>query len=434
MKHMMTRLLAFILALVMTLCLFACNTQDKPGQDQGTTDPEQNQGTTNPGQGTTDSEQESDPATDGVFNAKDYDPKKDYQLTKYADLTITDYITLGRYKNLTLNIPEEEITITDEMLEKKINSILSEHHPDAKITDRVVAWDDTVVVDYVGKKDGVAFEGGTATNQTIAVKKENGYIPGFIEGLVGVTPGVATDVPMKFPDDYHAKDLAGQDVVFTFTVHYIVGDPKLTDDFVADYTEGEFTTAQAFKDNLKAELGQEAYDAAVRMAFWAKIANNAAAKKYPEDAVMYYYSYYYEGYNYYATSAGISLDIFLMYYVGTTIDNLFNSCCEIVKEDMVYYAVFAAEGYEYTEEQYQRALELYTETNFKRLNEIMVAAGKDAYTYEQAKEYFDKEEHDLLVLQTLEEIAYNDLIEGYTIVIEPAKNDSQTGSGETEGQ
>ncbi|MBQ7398138.1 MAG: FKBP-type peptidyl-prolyl cis-trans isomerase [Clostridia bacterium] len=428
MKTKTIRLLALVLALVMTLCLFACKdpVKDDPKDEDSKDDPKEDQGTT-------DTEQTPDPSTDGVFNAKDYDPKKDYQLTKYSELTITDYVTLGKYKNLTLTIQEESITITDELLTNKINSILSEHHPDAKITDRVVAWNDTVIVDYVGKKDGVAFEGGSATNQTIAVEEKNGYIPGFVEGLVGVTPGVATDVPMKFPDDYHAKDLAGQEVVFTFTVHYIVGKPELTDDFVADYTEGEFTTAQAYKENLKAEMEKEAYDAAVRMAFWGKITENAAAKKYPEDAVMYYYSYYYQMYNYYASMYGLTIDIYLM-YMGSSIDGLFEACCGVVKEDMVYYAVFAAENYTYTDEQYNRALELYTETNFERLNEITTAAGKEAYTYEEAKEYFNKEEHDLLVLQTLEEIAYNDLIEGYTIVVEPAKDNSQSGSGATGGQ
>jgi trigger factor len=319
------------------------------------------------------------------------------------------------------------------MLNNRIETILFENHPDAKVKDRAIAWNDTVVVDYVGKKDGVAFANGSASDVTVEVKEKNNYIPGFVEGLVGLMPGQTADVPMKFPDDYHAKDLAGQEVVFTFTVHYIIGQPELTDDFVTEYTEGKFTTAQAYKDDMKADMEQQAYDATVRMAFWRKIAENSAVKKYPEDAVMYYYSYYYGMYSYYATQSGVPLELYLLYY-NISLDSLFNACCGLVKEEMVYYTVFAAEGYEYTEEQYQRALELYTETNIEQLNEFMTSSGKDAYTYEEAKAYFDKEEHDLLVLQTLEEIAYNDLIEGYTIVIEPAKEDNKTESGESEGK
>jgi hypothetical protein len=56
----------------------------------------------------------------------------------------------------------------------------------------------------------------------------------------------------------------------------------------------------------------------------------------------------------------------------------------------------------------------------------MTSSGKDAYTYEGAKEYFDKEERETLVLQTLEEIAYNDLIKNFTVVVNPAKKDETT--------
>lgn len=405
MKAMTVRLFTLLLALIMTMSFAAC--KDNGNQED-------------PGSGET---PEVDPATDGVFNAKDFDPKKDYQLPNYRELPIAEYVTLGKYKNLTLTLEEKDITITDEILQNRIDSILYEKR--AKITDRPVAWHDIVVVDYVGKKDGVAFEGGSAKNQTIEVEEKNGYIPGFVEGLIGAEIGVPKDATMKFPDDYHAKDLAGQEVVFTFTVHTIESVPELTDEFVTEYTEGKFATIEAFRTNLKEEMSQEAYDAALRVAFWTKITENAAAQKYPEDAVLYYYGYYYEMYSYYAASYGMSLDIFLMYN-GLSYDSLFNACCGFVKEELVYYAVFAAENYQYTDEQYQHALELYTESNVDRLNEIMTSSGKDAYTFEGAKEYFDKEERETIILQTLEEIAYNDLVKDYTIVINPAKKDETT--------
>lgn len=407
MKTMTARLLTLLLALIMALSLVACKDTGDQGDKGNTETPEQ------------------DPSTDGVFDAKDFDPKKDYQLPNYRELLINDYVTLGKYKNLTLTLEEKEITITDEVLQNRIDTILYEKRE--KITDRPVAWHDIVVVDYVGKKDGVAFSGGSATNQTIEVEEKNGYIPGFVEGLIGAEIGVPKDAPMKFPDDYHAKDLAGQEVVFTFTVHSIESVPELTDEFVTEYTEGEFTTVETYRADLKEEMSQEAYDAALRMAFWQKITENAAAKKYPEDAVLYYYSYYYEMYSYYAASYGMTLDIFLMYN-GLSIDSLFNACCGFVKEELVYYAVFAAENYQYTDEQYQHALDLYTEANIDRLNELMTSAGKEPYTPEGAKEYFDKEERETLILQTLEEIAYNDLIKDYTIVVNPAKKDETTES------
>lgn len=428
MKKTVIKFLSLVLVVLMTVSLIGCELFNQPDSDdkQGGENNKPTQENTNDSNENTQSGNKEDAANDGVFNAKDYDPKKNYDIDKYSELVITDYITLGKYKNLKLSIQEESYLITDELLTNRINSILAEHHPDAKITDRVVAWNDTVVVDYVGKKDGVAFEGGTAPNQTIAVEEKNGYIPGFVEGLVGLTPGVATDVAMKFPDDYHATDLAGQEVVFTFTVHYIVGNPQLTDAFVADYTEGEFTTAEAFKADLKADMQQQAYDMAVRMAFWSKVTENAAAKKHPENSVMYYYSYYYQMYSYYASMYGLNIETYLQ-LMGSSIDALFAACCDVVKGDMVYYAVFAAEGYECTDEQYQKALEAYTEENLDELNQLMASAGKEAYTYEGAKEYFHENEHEVLLLQALEEIAYNDLITGCTIEIIPASTSGSTG-------
>ncbi len=433
MKTAMIKCLSLILALILTVSLIGCQKpqtdtpggKDDLGDESGDkpTDDKDEAGDKEP------SDDKDDAANDGVFNAKDYDPKKNYEIAKYSELVITDYVTLGKYKNLKLTIQEETYTVTEELLNNRINSVLAEHHPDAKITNRVVAWKDVVVVDYVGKKDGVAFEGGTAKNQTIAVEEKNNYIPGFVEGLVGAMPGTTIDVPMKFPDNYHAADLAGKDVVFTFTVHYIIGNPQLTDEFVTEYTNGEFTTAEAYKADLKADMQQQAYDATLRSAFWNKIAENAAAQKYPEDSVMYYYSYYYGMYGYYASMYGLNIETYLQ-LMGSSIDDLFQACCDVVKGDMVYYAVFAAEGYECTEEQYQKALELYTETNMDDLNQLMEQAGKETYDYEGAKKYFDENEHERLVLQALEEIAYNDLIEGCTVEIIPIK----TNSNQTEGQ
>lgn len=425
MKTTMIKLLAILLALMMTFSMFACEKAEDekaPSNTPGSSEDDKKEEGNTP-------EDEKKPEDDGVFDYKDYDSKKDYQLPNYAELNINDYITLGKYKNFKLTIEEERYTITDELLNNRINAVLGEHHPDAKITDRAVTWGDVVVVDYVGKKDGVAFNGGSAQNQTIAVEKENGYIPGFVEGLIDAVPGTTIDVPMKFPDNYHAADLAGKDVVFTFTVHYIIGKPQLTDEFVTEYTKGEFTTAEDYKADLRADMQQQAYDACLRSAFWAKIAENAAAQKYPEDAVMYYYGYYYEMYSYYASAYGWPLDLYLQLQ-GITLADLFQACCDVVKGDMVYYAVFAAEGYEYTEEQYQKSLETYTEANIDKLNEIMEQAGKEPYDYEGAKAYFDENEHDLLVLQTLEDIAYNALIEGITVEIVPIK----TEDNKTEGQ
>ena len=86
--------------------------------------------------------------------------------------------------------------------------------------DRPAKLGDTVTMDYEGKIDGVAFEGGTATGQETELNEAR-FIPGFVDGIVGMKAGDTKDVSAKFPDPYSNEDLAGKDAVFTITVHEI---------------------------------------------------------------------------------------------------------------------------------------------------------------------------------------------------------------------
>ena len=85
-------------------------------------------------------------------------------MVDYFALNAADYVQLGRYKNMTLSINKSDVTISDTALQAEINAILAAHHPDAKITNRPVAEGDTIVMDYVGKLNGEAFQGGTGLN------------------------------------------------------------------------------------------------------------------------------------------------------------------------------------------------------------------------------------------------------------------------------
>jgi trigger factor len=79
---------------------------------------------------------------------------------------------------------------------------------------------DVATLDYEGKIDGTAFDGGTAQGQETEIKHDS-FIPGFVDGIVGMKAGETKDVTAHFPDDYSNQDLAGKDAVFTITVHEI---------------------------------------------------------------------------------------------------------------------------------------------------------------------------------------------------------------------
>lgn len=344
-----------------------------------------------------------------------FDAFKQYALPNYDAMDMKEYVKLGRCRGLTLTLDADSIRVTDAQVEQMITSLL-EQHPNAKVTDRAVAWGDTVIVDYMGKKDGVAFSGGTAYNRVIAVVEPNTYIPGFVEGLVGVMPGVPTDVPMTFPENYGVAELAGQDVVFTFTVSYIKEVPELTDDFVAILTEGALVTVDAYRADVRAQMEKLAYDEAVAEQLWSSVFENAAVLKYPEDAVMYYYSNMYQTYSYYASSYGLDFATYLS-YMGGTPQMLFEACMQKVKEDMVYRAVLTQGGYTHTDEQYKAALSDYTDQMYDQLNSAVISSGGSPLSWEQAYEYFATNYQAEISLGLLQRMATEDLLEDADVKI-----------------
>lgn len=344
---------------------------------------------------------------------KDFDVSKQYEMPDYSTLKWKNYVQLGDYRAVTLKLDAKELTVTDSEVESAITEQLKQH-PSSHVTDRPVAWGDTVVVDYVGKKDGVAFQGGTASNQVIEITTPNGYIPGFIEGLVGVLPGVPTDAPMTFPTDYHATDLAGKEVVFTFTVSYIEAIPELTDALAAELSEGECATAEEYRATVRAQMEKEAYDEAVVAELWAQIIEGATIKKYPEDAVMYYYSNMYRTYAYYAYSYGLDYEAYLS-YMGATPDMLFESCVYKVEEDMVIRTLIAAERYTYTQEEFDLALDDYTVEMYQSLNDALASNGSAPLTLEQARDYFLTNYRGEVELELLMQKAAEDLLSTATI-------------------
>lgn len=381
MKHISTRILSLLLCVIF-LCgmLASC---DQPGKDAEKDPGQSEQQPENP------TPQQPNTPGKSEVSLSDFDPEKTYPLVNYFDLDMTEYVQLGRYKNMSVTLSAKSVTLTDAQLQNEIDAILAAHHPGARITDRPAKEGDTVVMDYVGKLDGVAFQGGTATDQTITISENNGYIPGFVDGIIGLTPGVMAEVPVTFPENYGKEELNGKAVIFEMTVKYIVGTPELDDAFVADYTEGEISTAEAFTASLRQELEDELYAAALRSAIWLKIQENSAVLSYPADAVLYYYQYYYTMYGQYAKMYGLELDTFLQYN-GTTQEGLFSYCKEMVKQDLIRHAVYQDGSYSCTDEQYQAFLEEYTVANYESLRASMLAMGEKDYTFEQAKAYFDE--------------------------------------------
>lgn len=162
-------------------------------------------------------------------------------------------VTLGQYKGLGYSV--EEATVTDEDVENEISKI-KEQKAELEIKeDGLVENGDTVVIDYAGFKDGVAFDGGTAENQELVIGS-NTFIPGFEEQLIGMKSEEEKEINVKFPEDYHAEDLKGADAMFKVTVHEIKTKvlPELDEEIISSLNIKDVKTEEELRNYIKDAL------------------------------------------------------------------------------------------------------------------------------------------------------------------------------------
>ena len=182
------------------------------------------------------------------------------QELKYTlEVFVKPDVTLGEYKGVAVEKNVEKVT--DEAVDARIQNDVERASTTQDVTDRAVENGDIVNLDYAGSVDGVAFEGGTAQGQSLTIGSGM-FIPGFEEQMVGMNIGEERDLSVKFPEQYHADNLAGKDAVFHVKVNGIQTKvrPELDDDFAADVSE--FDTFEAYKANIVADLEKNAADRA----------------------------------------------------------------------------------------------------------------------------------------------------------------------------
>ena len=185
-----------------------------------------------------------------------------------AEVAVKPEVTLGQYKGI-----EEEkadTTATDEEVAAELDKEREANSRTITVEDRAVQDGDMTVIDFEGFVDGEAFEGGKGTDYPLTIGS-GAFIPGFEEKLVGAEIGKEVEVDVTFPEEYHAKELAGKPAVFKCTVKEIKVKelPELDDDFAQDVSD--FDTLEEYKADVRKKVEE-------------KKAADAKAKK--EDAVI----------------------------------------------------------------------------------------------------------------------------------------------------
>ena len=186
------------------------------------------------------------------FDEENFDRSKD--LVVAVSVEVKPEVVLGEYKGLEIEaVPTE---VSDEMIDNEIDK---QRHLNARrinIDDRAAEEGDKVNIDFEGKVDGVAFDGGTAEDQELELGSGS-FIPGFEEGIVGHEVGEAFDIEVSFPEDYHSEELKGKDAVFSITLNSIAVEelPEVDDEFIKDISE--FDTVDEYKEDLKKQKVEE---------------------------------------------------------------------------------------------------------------------------------------------------------------------------------
>ena len=171
-----------------------------------------------------------------------------------TEADLGEITVLGEYKGL--EVTRMSTDVSDEELEERIQSILDANPEYVAVTDRAAKDGDILDIDYEGKKDGVAFDGGTAQGYKLELGSDT-FIDGFEDGLIGAKAGEKRSLNLTFPEQYDSQELAGQAVVFDVTVNGIEEkrDAVLDLNFVQRMTD--FNSVDEFRADTLADLELE---------------------------------------------------------------------------------------------------------------------------------------------------------------------------------
>ena len=190
------------------------------------------------------------------------DPAEEGGLTIIAKVPVEPEVELGEYKGIEAE--KETVEVLQADVKAELNR-MAQRFARTETVDRKAKKNDTVDIDFEGFVDGVAFEGGKAEHHELTLGS-GAFIPGFEDQLIGCKAGDEKDVVVTFPEEYHAKELAGKEATFKCKVHKVEETilPAIDDEFAKDVSD----TCETL-DDLKKEITerlknerQEAADAA----------------------------------------------------------------------------------------------------------------------------------------------------------------------------
>lgn len=303
----------------------------------------------------------------------------DTERVNLSDLNLSDYVVLADYQQLEATV--QPIEVTDEEVDEQALSLYRNYvtEDNGGILDRAVAEGDTVIIDYEGKKDDVAFDGGTAQGASLNIGSGE-FIAGFEDGLIGVLPGETVDLNLTFPEGY-GGELSGADVVFTVTVHYIL--PKeMQDEVIAGFETQDFQNIEELKQyarTLLEEDAQEEYEQNVEAAVVEALVAQCTFQELPEELIAQYEQTIMENMQMWAYLYGMDADTLTYYMYGTDLATYAaEGAPESARQILAAHALAEREGLLIPDEALEERLEeLASENGWESVEEFLQQYDKE---------------------------------------------------------
>lgn len=202
------------------------------------------------------------PVYEDILKNEDIQPvaRPTFDVTKLSEdelelkvvLVARPEVNIGQYTGYTLG--KEDPEVTEEDINKAIDELRSQNSTFI-VKDDKAEMGDIVVIDFEGTINGVAFDGGKASNHELELGSKS-FIPGFEEQLVGVSLGDEVDVKVKFPENYGPDEISGKDAVFHVVVHEVKRRvlPQLDDEFIKDLNLANVGNIDQLRENRRKQL------------------------------------------------------------------------------------------------------------------------------------------------------------------------------------
>lgn len=296
-----------------------------------------------------------------------------------AEVATKPEVVLGEYKGI--QVEAQKMEVTDEEVQAEVDKEREKNSRVIDVDDRAVEMGDIVKLDYEGFVDDVPFAGGKGENHELVIGSGS-FIPGFEDQLVGAVIDEEKEVHVTFPEEYHAKELAGKAAVFKCTVHEIKVKelPEADDDFAQDVSD--FDTMEEYKADIRTKLTErkeKEAKSAKEIAVVEKIVENAQMD-IPDPMVDSQVRQMADEFAQRVQSQGLTVDQYFQ-FTGMTAEKLFAQmrpdALKRIQNSLVLEAVAKAENVQIDDERLEEELKRMAEAYGMELDKLKEAISED---------------------------------------------------------